>query len=198
MDRYKIISDLCKDKIVLDIGSVGDIKHNLNHKDKWLFHRIRNVAKSIMGIDLNPAIISLKKEGYNIIYGDAETFISKNKYEIITAGELIEHLNNPGLFIENMKKLLIKNGQLILTTPNAYSFNNLLRGLTGTINILKEHTVLFNDSTIKRLLQNYNMEFTIIYSSEEGNGVKGFIMRITTKIFKRLAETMIIKARVIT
>jgi predicted SAM-dependent methyltransferase len=41
-------------------------------------------------------------------------------YDVIVAGEIIEHLENPGLFLRNMRRHLKPQGKLILSTPNPF------------------------------------------------------------------------------
>jgi len=48
------------------------------------------------------------------------------KFDTIVAGEIIEHVENPLLFIKNCYNLLNKEGKLILTTPNATSLSYIM------------------------------------------------------------------------
>ena len=41
------------------------------------------------------------------------------KFDVIVTGEILEHLPNQGLFLENAERHLKKKGVQILTTPNA-------------------------------------------------------------------------------
>ncbi|MBI5765990.1 methyltransferase domain-containing protein, partial [Candidatus Falkowbacteria bacterium] len=51
---------------------------------------------------------------------ELEKFIKNNneRFDLIIATELIEHLNNPLDFLENCKKILKDGGKIIITTPN--------------------------------------------------------------------------------
>ena len=64
-------------------------------------------------------IEKLKAAGYNVVSADATHFDLQQKFDAIVAGELIEHLSNPGLFLDCSSRHLQNNGLLILTTPNA-------------------------------------------------------------------------------
>ena len=48
---------------------------------------------------------------------DLDTDEIKGKYDVITAFEIIEHLYNPLHFLEQMRKVLLANGRLYLSTP---------------------------------------------------------------------------------
>lgn len=50
-------------------------------------------------------------------------------YDLITAIEVLEHLENPGQFLTQVAHLLNDNGQLLLTTPNVHSVICRLRYL---------------------------------------------------------------------
>ena len=41
------------------------------------------------------------------------------RFEAIVAGDVIEHMSNPGLFLDNCRRHLEPGGELLLTTPNA-------------------------------------------------------------------------------
>ena len=48
---------------------------------------------------------------------DLDTDRIKGEYDVITAFEIIEHLYNPLHFLEQIRKALIANGRLYLSTP---------------------------------------------------------------------------------
>ncbi|HLC96382.1 MAG TPA: class I SAM-dependent methyltransferase [Candidatus Nanoarchaeia archaeon] len=108
--RNDLIKAYIKDKDVLDVGSCG--------VDGFFFDMMKKHAKSITGLDLNG-----KGE---IIKGDAETIDLHKTFDVVVAGDIIEHLNNVGLFLSNMHKHLRKGGTIIISTPNvkawAYHF----------------------------------------------------------------------------
>jgi len=153
-DIYNII----KDKRVLDVGCLGDY----SNKGRFWVHDFLRKNSDCVGIDLNKkALEKLKKigEAKEIILGNAETHTFKNKFDVIFAGELIEHLDNPGIFLKNMKKHLKKRGILILTTPNTYSLFWTLRALikrdtNPPVNL--EHVSFFTPQLLETLLKNNN------------------------------------------
>src|SRR3989344_3969940 len=105
----KTIYPIVKGKDVLDVGC---IEHDLDRKNKeriWVHDFLRENAKNVTGIDiLEDDIKKLKWQGYDVHCMNAEKFNFNKKFDVIFAGELIEHLSNPGLFLEKCKKHLKK------------------------------------------------------------------------------------------
>lgn len=53
--------------------------------------------------------------------------VESEKFDVITAGEVIEHMINEGAFLEECRRVLKKGGILVLTTPNlAFILNRFL------------------------------------------------------------------------
>ena len=75
-------------------------------------------------------------EGVRPVQVDLNTGFSENfdkKFDLIIAIEIIEHLDNPRQFLEEIQKLLKPGGQLIVTTPNISFWLSRLQFLfTGT------------------------------------------------------------------
>lgn len=132
-----------KDKDILDIGSCGDQGEEV--KSKTLFALIKKGAKSVTGVDI-------ESNTDEIIKGNAETIKINKKFDIIVAGDVIEHLHNAGLFLDNMHFHLKKNGQMLIVTPNVKSFAYLLfRG-----NLF--HTCWYCRHTLKYLIEQHNFK----------------------------------------
>jgi len=68
------------------------------------------------------------------ILADATAVTLKEKFDLIFAIDIIEHIEDDSLFLENMNKHLRKDGLLIINTQNAFSLNYLIE---GTFNFLK-------------------------------------------------------------
>lgn len=113
----------------------------------------------VYGIDISEEKITYFKDKLkisNLYVASAESFGSNIKYKNIIFTEVIEHLNNPGNTLINLSKMLDKDGQIIITTPYAYSIFYPVYAWLNFPNTTqnKEHTMLFCPSTIKVLTEN--------------------------------------------
>jgi len=122
MIRESIIKEYVFGKIVLDIGSIGQT----DSYSLWNLYPQFNV-KYITGIDIEEITnenkklfnISMPDFSSEIVIGDMETYSFNKEFDVIVAGDVIEHVKNQGLFLNNIKKHLKNDGKLIITTPNA-------------------------------------------------------------------------------
>src|SRR3989344_2076395 len=89
-----------ENKKVLDVGCV---EHDIKNKNKeriWVHDFLRKHTKQVIGIDiLKKDIDILRKQKYDVHFQNAESFHFDEKFDVIFAGELIEHLSNPGVFL---------------------------------------------------------------------------------------------------
>ena len=60
---------------------------------------------------------------------DAEDLTQEIQFDIIIAGDIIEHLANVGKFLFGIRHLMSHNTTFILTTPNAFRYQNLVLSL---------------------------------------------------------------------
>ena len=116
--RIKTLMELAgnlKDKVVLDLGAS---KITITEKAK---------AKKIITLD-----ISDKKEmTIKCDLNEDKIPLKDNSVDIILAGELIEHIPNTLFFLSECKRILNKNGFLVLSTPNICSLVDRIRMLFG-------------------------------------------------------------------
>ncbi|MBU1177122.1 MAG: class I SAM-dependent methyltransferase [Patescibacteria group bacterium] len=141
MIREEIIIKYIKGKDVLDIGSVGQTSaYNL-----W--NILEKHAGKLTGIDTE------RSNQKNVVLGNMENYDFNRKFDVIIAGDVIEHVDNQGLFLKNIKKHLKRDGYFILTTPNAKWFSIILKPN-------KTHTCWHDKYTISYLLKKNDFKIT--------------------------------------
>ena len=156
-DRWFVIKNYCKNRTVLDVGCV-DHEAIRESKPWWLHKRLKSIAAELVGIDIQEEETKkVKEKGYNIISGDAVTISLDKKFDVIVAGEFMEHISNHGLFLENMHRHLKDDGVLILTTPNLFALRyQLLNFISRKVISNKEHICWFDFYTLKELCERHS------------------------------------------
>jgi SAM-dependent methyltransferase len=126
-DRFTVIEPYLRTGSILDLGCVDSrparesAAQRIEHKPNLLFKRMVEANKDTLGIDIDKdGVEVLRGMGYQADYGDVETMDLGRKFDTIVAGELIEHLENPGLFLRNMRRHIKAGGVLIISTPNPF------------------------------------------------------------------------------
>jgi len=161
-DKFSYIQNFVKGKKVLDVGVVS---HEVHFSEKWyrntfLHGFLCESAQSVTGIDIEEkGVKELQERGYNVIVADAENMGLHDTFDVIVAGELIEHLANPGNFIKGAYKNLREEGLLILTTPNPFNLKRCIYGFLGKqLMINPEHTCWFDVQTLCQLCGRFGFE----------------------------------------
>ncbi len=151
-NRLPLIKKLVENKTVLDIGSVQHVS-SFESNPNFLFKFLTKHAKKVVGIDkVEEEVKKLREKGYNILVGDAESMKLNQKFDVIMAGNVIEHLSNPGIFLRNMKNHLKDDGKIIITTDNEGGFPSSFHTLClGYIPENPDHTMVFNYSCLREL-----------------------------------------------
>lgn len=155
-DKFDIIKKYVKGKDVLDCGCVGSNESGV-HTSKFLHQKIVENSKSVLGIDINAlGVRQLKDMGYNVIRGNVETIDIGKKFDVIVAGDLIEHISNLGLFLENMKRHLKRGGELIIHTPNPFGITRFYHMLTKKyVEVNPDHACYYDIITLKQALERH-------------------------------------------
>ncbi|MFT5287217.1 MAG: 2-polyprenyl-3-methyl-5-hydroxy-6-metoxy-1,4-benzoquinol methylase [Planctomycetota bacterium] len=111
---------------VLDVGCVdarrqkgasGERLRKPNH----LFRKLIEAGSNVCGVDIDAeGVKELKTQGFEVLCEDACSMKLDECFDTIVAGEIIEHVDNVGLFLANLRAHLKPSGVLMVSTPNPF------------------------------------------------------------------------------
>ncbi|MFZ6665205.1 class I SAM-dependent methyltransferase [Peijinzhouia sedimentorum] len=104
---------------ILEIGCASGIF--LKKLKENLLSTFPSINFEFFGIDIDQnAISNPAGNDLNLTCSSVEEFVSSSnqKFDLILHFELIEHLSDPFSFMVEVKKLLVKGGSMLFTTPN--------------------------------------------------------------------------------
>lgn len=136
---------------VLDVGFWGQA--NTKDMAAWPHRIIESITPNLWGVDLeyDPAALT-HPERYQ--KASAEDFAFEERFDVIIALDLIEHVPNPGRFLECAKHHLAPGGRLVMTTPNAFNLFVLAGKLSRSEPpINSDHVAYYNRPTMFVLLK---------------------------------------------
>lgn len=148
----------------LDIGC-GDGKELYKYKRKgW----------NTFGVEINDFVAKYAREKYdlNIFTGTVEEACFRDEYfDLIILNHVIEHLSDPKATLTEIKRILKSNGTLIISLPNADSFEAKRFKEYWTGWDLPRHLYHFTPSTITSLLNETGFEIIKIDFDSNPNNV---------------------------
>jgi SAM-dependent methyltransferase len=158
-DRLEVINPLVKSGKILDLGVVDsrrmrhETSERLEAKANLLFRQICKINPKTLGVDIDDAGIDiLREEGYHVRTANVMTMNLGEQFDVIVAGEIIEHLDNPGQFLQNMRRHLRENGTLVISTPNPFYIKQFWKiWRYNRPQVHEEHTCWFDPLTLSYL-----------------------------------------------
>lgn len=125
---YKIFKSLKKllpkESRILEIGCADGSFAKFLMKENY----------QVLGLDIAEEALHLAQaNGVNAQVANIEEglTITENNFDAVVAAEIIEHLYDTDFFIEEIKKVLKKDGYIFISTPNLASLKNRCKLLFG-------------------------------------------------------------------
>jgi len=147
-ERYDAVRPLLRGRSVLDVGCASRYG-----RDDWLHGLLARDTTDLVGVDLNAKVIGeLQNAGYDVRLADAQDFDLGRQFDVVFAGEIIEHLDNVHGFLSSLRRHLAPGGRLVLTTPNAFYVGNFIYRLGGHARVHPQHTAWYCETTLRRVL----------------------------------------------
>lgn len=184
--RHRRIAKHTKGK-VLDIG--------------YADHPNRFLKGEVWGLDL---VTNTKPSNYKKFVeknaSDVSKLFDKRQFDTVVAAEIIEHLENPALFLRGVREILKDSGRLIISTPNPYHLPTIVVNMFFVRPVFTAHRShdpyhinLFPYRNMVTLLEHCDFRLEGV---ENGNGLvlnleKGPVM----PFFKAFSQDLIYVAR---
>jgi hypothetical protein len=161
VDRIKYIASVCAGLRVLDLGAMDETAwQSKRGRGTWLHEEIAKAALRVDGFDSSeivPAAGLVTAPNALIRRGDITdlkqllTELDQTP-DIVVAGELIEHLENPLQFLRKFSEIPELAGKaLIFSTPNATALHNCLIGLARRESTHHDHLCILSYKTLTTL-----------------------------------------------
>lgn len=132
-----------KDAKLLDIGAANGFFVDLARKEGF----------DASGIELSEdAVKWAKKLGRRVVQADALTMSLSERFDVITALDVLEHLSQPEEFLRRVKVNLSSNGFLLINVPNQGSLFAKLSGKSWHSYVPPEHLYYFNKKSLYSIL----------------------------------------------
>ena len=162
--RHDFLVDRARGKSVVHVGFVDELMATKLAQGVWLHGRLAEVADSLVGLDTaEDGVAWANEHGFEAQVVDAQSAeavdaLGLEPADVVVAGEIIEHLDAPGPFLRAMRRLVRPDGELVLTTPNAYRLLNFLAPLSGSELVHPDHTSWQSPQTLRTLLERSGWE----------------------------------------
>ncbi len=132
--RERFLMEVVRGRRVLDIGCVDHFADAVR-RPGFLHSKIAAAAGTCLGVDIDAdGVRELARHGYDALHADVtveherEVIARRGPFDVIVAGEVIEHLETPGSLFALAAECLDGDGCLVLTTPNPYAAHRVAAG----------------------------------------------------------------------
>ena len=180
VQRVDVIKRVSAGKKVLHLGCTNyPYTREAIGADMLLHFELAKIASELYGFDFDQAGIDILEEHgtKNLFRADLENLQDvalDETFDVIIAGEMIEHLNNPGKFLEGIQRFMNPDTQLVITTINAYSaLRFILYGLRGKGGVSEpvhpDHVYYFSYRTLNLIIERAGLEVRDFYFYDLGH-----------------------------
>ena len=201
-DRESFLMDICKGKRVLNLGCGDAISFSDRmQRGRHLHTLLAAVSESLYGVDLHANTIQKLRDEYgvdNLYVGNVEALDIDfgTDFDVIVAGELIEHLNNPGLFLDSVSRYMRPTTRFVITTPNLHGLKVFIYSLVGRQRIPPDHSLGFSFKMLNEILERHGFYVEKWYTSVEQfvsrrNKLANDLFQVLFKMSPQHADTMI-------
>lgn len=159
--REAYIINRISNRSVLHIGCADSPFTKSKFETGDLLHqKLADSANRLIGIDIDKNSVDwLSEQGIpDLFVADArkiKLLIDTHEFDVdvVVAGEVLEHLTNPEIFLCAIREGLKTDTELLISVPNAFYIEGMVRVLFSYEKVHPEHVVYYSYYTVKQLLE---------------------------------------------
>ncbi len=201
VQRLETIKEYCRGKKVLHLGCCNSPYTESSIANGSILHfDLQKVATEVYGFDFDDeGLAILADHGVaNLFKADLEHLEDidlDTTFDVIVAGEMIEHLNNPGLFLSGIQRFMNADTELVITTLNAYYGMRFFRyGFTKNHGrnepVHPDHVAYYSYATLNLIVKRHGLDvsrFMFYNMGTEHRPTTPFIFRLINDICTHIA-----------
>lgn len=213
VQRSDYLKEICRGKKVLHLGCTNYPFTDVVIANKELLHfELMKIAGDLWGFDLDRRGLDILEAhgATNLYQADLEKLEDvalDETFDVIIAGEIIEHLSNPGLFLRGIKRFMNDKTNLVITTINAYGSARYaifaLRGKGGKNEpVHPDHVAYYSHSTLNVIIERAGLSiqkfsyYDIGWEHRPHNRwIWNFVNDVSMKFAPQLADGVIAECR---
>ena len=199
VEREPELLRLCTGKKVLHLGC-ADVPYTTERGDRLLHKQLALVTDRLWGIDSSDEGCALLREmGFENILsgrlGDHSQAMYDEAFDIILAGEVIEHTDDPGGFLREVNSAMRRETELLLTTVNTPTFVGMAFALLGREKVHPDHNYYFSYRTLTTLVRKQDFDPLEIYYYANLNSPIDKLALPLKKVWPTAADGLILRAK---
>ena len=205
VNRDDFLLQVTKGKKVLHLGFVDHLPliDEKIRQGKWLHKKLIDNTTLCYGIDINQEGIEyIQKEHHidnlytlDVILDTLPQALLDVKFDYLLIPDVIEHIGNPVAFLEVIREKFKQNtSKIILTTPNAFRWNNFLNVFKHRELINSDHRFWFTPYTLSKIVTDAGYKIDDLGYFEHGRlSRRQVIRRYLLNNYPLLRDTLIME-----
>lgn len=167
LSRIDLVMKLVSGKSVIHFGCIDHIPliEYRRNTGTWLHDKLAGHCTALVGVDIfEEGIKYMKEAGFetynsNVVTENPPAEIVTRKWDYIVAGEVLEHVDDPVMFLKSIReKYGTCTDRIIITVPNALCYTNFRFALRNVEMINSDHRFWFTPFTLAKVATQAGIE----------------------------------------
>lgn len=185
VDRRRLLIQAATGRRVLHLGCVDERQTAARAGTGSLLHEeLAKVVSELTGVDVSPDLVMLERlVPGRYVQGSVEALdeLDLPDCDVVLMPELIEHLGNPALALDSLRRYLARTGATaFITTPSAYSWAHITRFAFARAEwVHPDHRMLFSPTTLMTAIDAAGLSALHWWAyAWDPRGLKGLVDRL--------------------